>query len=77
MQLPSCKILWPSLNSFIGKFCFKNKKLPPKNCIFKFVDLKTIFKGLGKPIFFPILLIYNFRGSKKNFIPYFQEMCEL
>ena len=59
------KILWPSLNGIIGKFCFKIKKLLPKNCVFEFVDLKTIFKGHGTPIFFPVLLKHNFRGSKK------------
>ena len=52
MQLPSFKILWPSLNGFIGKFCPKNQKSPLKNHVFEFIDLKTTFEGQGTPIFF-------------------------
>ena len=52
MQLPSFKILWPSLNGFIGNFGHKTQKSLQKNHFFEFIDLKTISNGHGTQIFF-------------------------
>ena len=52
MQLPCCKILGHCLNGFIGKFGPKNLNSPPKNHVFEFSYLKTIFKGHWTLIFF-------------------------
>ena len=51
MQLPSWKILGPSLYSFIEKFGPNYQKSLPKNHVFVLIDLKSIFKGQGTPIF--------------------------
>ena len=52
MQLPSFKILWPSLNGFIGNFGHKTQKSLKKNQFFEFIDLKAISNGHGTQIFF-------------------------
>ena len=48
-----------------GEFWPQNPKIAPINHVFEFIDLKSICKGHGAPIFFPILLLYIFRFNDR------------